>query len=283
MYSAEGTGKTIEKAIENALFELKATREDVDIKIINEGGLFKKAKVVVTISEDARAKYEKVNKIAKEEKAEEIAKKEAEIAEKEEAKKEKAEAKQEKKETKAEIKAETKKEKAAKKEEKKIEEDDEDDDEIIEKPIKNIAPEEFLKNFFEKAGKEVTISITEDESYRTYHVDGENLGEMIGHRGECFYAISRLVAAVVGKQDKKLLIDIGDYREKRKEGLTQLALRSASKVAKSGRYLKLEPMNPSDRRIIHTALQNDDRVTTLSKGTEPHRFVIIFPKEYDEK
>lgn len=284
MYSAEGTGKTIEKAIENALFELKATREDVDIKIINEGGLFKKAKVVVTISEDAIAKYEKVNKIVKEEKAEEIAKKEAEIAEKEEAKKEKAEAKQEKKEAKTEVKAEAKKEKSAKKEEKKAQEDeDEDDDEVVEKPIKNIDPEEFLKNFFEKAGKEVTISITEDENYRTYHVDGENLGDMIGHRGECFYAISRLVSAVIGRQDKKLLIDIGDYREKRKEGLTQLALRSASKVAKSGRYLKLEPMNPSDRRIIHTALQNDDRVTTLSKGTEPHRYVIVFPKEYDEK
>ena len=59
MYSAEGTGKTIEKAIESALFELKAPREDVDIKILSEGGLFKKAKVLVTISDDALPKYEK--------------------------------------------------------------------------------------------------------------------------------------------------------------------------------------------------------------------------------
>lgn len=195
MYCAEGTGKTIEKAIENALFELKATREDVDIKIINEGGLFKKAKVVVTISEDAREKYAK--KAVK--KAEE----------KETEKQEKTEAKETAKAEKAEIKAEAKKEKkevkaAEKKEQDVAKENDEDEDEeISEKPIKNIDPEEFLKNFFEKAGKTVTIEITEDENYKTYHIDGEDLGEMIGHRGECFYAISRLLSAVVGKQDKK--------------------------------------------------------------------------------
>lgn len=272
MYSAEGTGKTIEKAIENALFELKATREDVDIKILNEGGLFKKAKVVVTISEDAREKYEKKSaRKVEETKAEEKAEKEVEKTQKAEAK---AEEKAEKREAKQE-KKEAKKQKAA--------DEEDDEEEEVEKPVKVVDPEEFLKNFFEKAGKQVTITITEDENYRTYHVDGEDLGEMIGHRGESFYAISRLFAAVVGRQDKKLLIDIGGYREKRKESLTQLALRTASKVAKTGRYQKLEPMNPSDRRIVHTALQSDDRVTTLSKGTEPHRYVIVFPKEYDER
>lgn len=266
MYFAEGTGKTIEKAIENALFELKATREDVDIKIINEGGLFKKAKVVVTISEDAKEKYEKRNSKKAEEKT---------VATETEIKEEKQEVVKEEKTAPAKKthKAETVKE----------EKEEDDEEEEVEKPIKAVDPEEFLKNFFEKAGKTVSIEVTEDDNYRTYHVNGEDLGEMIGHRGECFYAISRLFAAVVGKQDKKLLLDIGEYREKRKESLTQLALRTASKVSKTGRYQKLEPMNPSDRRIIHTALQADERVTTLSKGTEPHRYVIVFPKEYDER
>lgn len=268
MYFAEGTGKTIEKAIENALFELKATREDVDIKIINEGGLFKKAKVVVTISEDAREKYEKRNGKKAEEKT---------VVE---VKEEKVQVEPVTEEKPAKKEPKVKKE-PLKKVENEVDEDEEDEE--VEKPVKTVDPEEFLKNFFEKAGKTVTIEVTEDENYRTYHVDGEDLGEMIGHRGECFYAISRLLAAVVGKQDKKLLLDIGQYREKRKESLTQLALRTASKVAKTGRYQKLEPMNPSDRRIIHTALQSDDRVTTLSKGTEPHRYVIVFPKEYDER
>ena len=63
--------------------------------------------------------------------------------------------------------------------------------------------------------------------------------------------------------------------------LASLARRTADRVAKSGRYSRLDPMNPSDRRIIHTTLQEDDRVTTLSKGSEPHRYVIVFPKEQD--
>ena len=75
MLSVESTGKTIEKAIENALLELKAPREDVDIKIINEGGLFKKAKVIVSISEDAKEKYEKRKSFRQEEKEEILAEK----------------------------------------------------------------------------------------------------------------------------------------------------------------------------------------------------------------
>lgn len=259
MLSAEGIGKNIEKAIENALLELKAPREDVDIKIINEGGLFKKAKVLVTISDDAKDKY-----IKKEEKKKEI----------------KEEIKKDIKESNKEI------------ENKKIEEDNldtiisenkiEEEDKAEEGFLyKNINPIDFLKGFFEAAGKEVVINVNEDDRFITYSVEGENLGELIGHRGECFFAISRLLTAVCGKSEKKILLDIGGFREKRAESLTALAKRVASKVSKTGRYAKLDPMNPSDRRIIHTALQDDDRVTTLSKGNEPYRYVIIFPKNED--
>ena len=276
MFSAEGTGKTIEKAIENALFELKATKEDVDIKILNEGGLFKKAKVLVTISEDALPKYEKHKKDFEEELKEEI--EEVEQEEKEETLEEIREEAEEEKLEKEIEKQEKKLEKELKKEEKK-----EIKKEKKQAVKKDIDPVDFLKGLFEKAGKEVEIEVTEDEGYRTYNIMGEDLGEMIGHRGDCFYAISKLTNAVCGKQDKKILLDIGEFREKRKETLTQLAFRTASKVAKTGRYIKLEPMNPGDRRIIHTALAEDDRVTTLSKGTEPRRYVIVFPKEYSEK
>lgn len=258
MFSAEGIGRNIEQAIENALLELKATREDVDIKILSEGGLFKKAKVLVTISEDSREKYEKRAenrvKILEEEKVSKV-------------------------ETEQEIKKEVK-EDTSKQEKVVVKEVEETTiKERKEKVEKTIDPEVFLKGLFEKAGKTVEIKVLEDENYRTYSVEGEDLGEMIGHRGECFYAINRLLSTVSGKQDKKILLDIGGYREKRTESLTELANRMASKVVKSGRYVKLDPMNPSDRRIIHTALQNDERVTTLSKGTEPHRCVMIFPKE----
>ena len=257
MLSAEGIGKNIEKAIENALLELKAPREDVDIKILSEGGLFKKAKVLVTISDDAKDKY-----IKKEEK-------------RKAASQVKEEKKEEKKEEVKEKKQEDKPKKEEAKKEKTVEKSEESQEEYV---YKDVSPMEFLKGFFEAAGKDVVINESEDDKFVTYSVEGENLGELIGHRGECFFAISRLLSAVCGKSEKKILLDIGGFREKRAESLTALAKRVANKVSKSGRYAKLDPMNPSDRRIIHTALQDDQRVTTLSKGSEPYRYVIIFPK-----
>lgn len=263
MFSAEGIGKTIEKAIENALLELKATREDVDIKILNEGGLFKKAKVLVTISEDARAKYEKRKKFVEDEKQVEEKKPQEQKVEEKKTEKPAKSKETEKQTTKAE------KEIAS----------------VVttepqnQKSEKVVAPYQFLKGLFEVAGKMVEIESLEDEKYIHLTVTGDDLGDMIGHRGDCFYAISRLLSAVSGKQDKKILLDIGGFKERRAESLTELAKRTANKVAKSGRYIKLSPMNAGDRRIIHTALQDDQRVTTLSKGTEPHRYVIVFPKD----
>ncbi len=258
MFSAEGIGKNIEKAIENALLELKATREDVDIKIISEGGWFKNAKVLVTISEDAREKYEKKYKRAEEEEKETLKEKKVEERNVQGTAKEE-QTPVENKET--ELVA--------------VEENQET------KPEKVVEPYEFLKGLFEVAGKDVTISRTEDEKYIHINVEGDDLGDMIGHHGDCFYAISRLVSALSGKQSKKILLDIGGFKERRAESLTALAKRTAAKVVKSGKYIRLQPMNPSDRRIIHTALQDDNRVTTLSKGTEPHRYVIVFPKNED--
>ena len=266
--SVEGTGKTIEKAVENALLELKVSREDVDIKILSEGGIFKKAKVVVSISEDALAKYQKHKKFVEEEKK---------LEEKSEAKAE-SEEKEEKKKEKEVKKAEKKAEKEEKKAEKELEKEEKEEKKAEEKSEKYCDPEEFLKDLFKVLDKDVEITTLEDEKYITYMANGENLGEVIGHRGEGYYALNTLLKQVSKKGDKKILLDIGSFREKRVESLTQMAKRLANKVAKTGRFIKLDPMNPSDRRIIHTALQDDNRVTTLSKGSEPHRQVIIFPK-----
>lgn len=269
--SVEGTGKTIEKAVENALLELKVPREDVDIKVLSEGGIFKKAKVIVSISEDALAKYQKHKKFVEEEK--ELEKQEKFEDKEDKAKKE--EKKENKKQEKAKEKEIKKEEKSLEKEEKKLEKEEEE--KKIEKE-KYCDPEEFLKELFEVLNKEVEITTLEDDKYITYMVAGENLGEVIGHRGEGYYALNTLLKQVAKKGDKKILLDVGSFREKRVESLTQMAKRLANKVAKTGRFIKLDPMNPSDRRIIHTALQDDNRVTTLSKGSEPHRQVIIFPK-----
>ena len=271
MKSVEGLGKNIEQAIENALFELKASREDVDIKIISEGGLFRKAKVLVTISEDAMEKYEQ-----KAEKRKKILEDEDGILikkhpEKEEVKTEK----KVEKEIKKEEKIENKEIKAEVKEEKK--------DEKPEKVKKTIEPKVFLEGVIKAYNKDLSLEVVENEDNSTYIITGEDVGDLIGHRGEALFALSYLTSVVAGKTEKRVLVDVAGYREKRKQALESLANRVASKVIKTGRYAKLDPMDPAERRIIHLALQNNDKVTTLSKGTEPHRFIIVFPREYNEK
>ncbi len=259
--SVEATGKNIEQAIENALFELKAPREDVDIKIISEGGLFKKAKVVVSISEDAIEKYEKREKLREEEKVEEV--KEEKIV-KSKPLKEKEE------KVKKEEKQDTKKEQDVK-EEKSFEEKKE-----------RITCMEFVKGLVDAFGKTAQISELEDDSVKKIMIDGEEFGELIGYRGESLFALSYLMSSVCKREDKKVVLDICGYRSKREESLKKLAHRMASKVIKSGRFAKLEPMDASERRIIHMALQDNEKVTTMSKGTEPKRYLIIFPREYKD-
>lgn len=257
--SVEATGKNIEQAIENALFELKAPREDVDIKIITEGGLFKKAKVVVSISEDTIEKYEKREKVKKEEvKIEEV----------------KEEVKEVKKAEKKAVKAEKKEEKAAEKEEKKQEKPEQE--------VVRPTAVEFMQGVLNALGKDGTVSEIEDDGVIRIAVEGEELSELIGYRGETMFALSYLMTTICKRAEKRQVLDVCGYREKRVESLKALANRMASKVIRSGRYARLEPMDASERRIIHLALQDNAKVTTMSKGTEPKRYVMIFPTEYKD-
>ncbi len=288
MKSCEATGKSIEQAVQNALLELKAAREDVDIKILNEGGFLKKAKVLVSISEDAIDKYEKREKLKEKIKAEEndedFAEKfvkakieQTESEEKAEKKAEKAEAKEVKKTE----KAEAKQEKKAEKEVVKTEEAEAEENEKTEKSEKKLSAEEFVNGVLDALGTEGQIERVEEDRVVRYNLLGENLNDLIGHHGDCMMALSHLMSLVCKSENKKrAILDVENYREKRNEALVALAKRTADKVAKSGRYFKFEPMEASERRILHLALQEDDRVTTLSKGEEPRRYLIVFPKEY---
>ncbi|MGN1201506.1 MAG: RNA-binding cell elongation regulator Jag/EloR [Candidatus Caccovivens sp.] len=275
MRSCEGTGKNIEQAIQNALLELKASREDVDIKILSEGGFLKKAKVVVSISEDALDKYEKREKFKEELKK---AESEEQVLDEDFAKnfvKQKIET------TKEETKEETKEDKTEK--QLTIVADEE-----YVKPEKNadkkLSANEFIQGVLNSLNLEANIEKREEERFCYYSLTGENLNDLIGHHGECMLALSQIMNLVCKNEDrKKYVLDIESYRQKREESLVALAKRVANKVAKSGRYYKLEPMDASERKIIHTALQDDDRVTTLSKGEEPRRYLIVFPKEYRDR
>ena len=277
MRSCEATGKNIEQAIQNALLELKAPREDVDIKILSEGGLFKKAKVLVSISEDALEKYEKREKLK-----EELKKEETKIEEKTETKedtfaedfiKNKINISQT---TEKKVKIITDDEISTVESEEKIEK--------TERQERKLSGEEFLQELLSALELEGTVEKTEDEKYVHYELNGENLNDLIGHHGDCMMALSYLMNSACKTEDRKrVVLNIEHYREKRAEALTSLAKRMANKVVKTGRYFKFEPMDASERKVIHTALQNDDRVTTLSKGEEPHRYLIVFPKEYNDR
>ena len=131
-------------------------------------------------------------------------------------------------------------------------------------------------------GKDGEVSEIEDDGVIRIEVDGEDLSELIGYRGETMFALSYLMTTICKRGDKKQVLDVCGYRQKRADSLKALANRMASKVIKSGRYAKLEPMDASERRIIHLALQDNAKVTTMSKGTEPKRYVMIFPTEYKD-
>ena len=131
-------------------------------------------------------------------------------------------------------------------------------------------------------GKDGEVSEIEDDGVIRIEVDGDDLSELIGYRGETMFALSYLMTTICKRGDKKQVLDVCGYRQKRADSLKALANRMASKVIKSGRYAKLEPMDASERRIIHLALQDNAKVTTMSKGTEPKRYVMIFPTEYKD-
>lgn len=139
----------------------------------------------------------------------------------------------------------------------------------------------FVQGVAERLGVgEPSITAEEGDDIRI-SVNGENLGVLIGHRGEALDALQYLTSLVcnIGDSDyKKVTIDIENYRTKREEALTQLAERMANRVRRTGRRLVMEPMSPNERWVFHTVLQNNPYVTTHSEGEEPNRRVVIAPK-----
>ena len=138
--------------------------------------------------------------------------------------------------------------------------------------------ETFLREITEKMGLNLKISIQGNESCIYVEMDGKDSGTIIGKRGQTLDAIQYLTSLVVNKDKEKyqrVIVDAENYREKRERTLEQLANRLADKVIKSRKSVRLEPMNPYERKVIHATLQVNPRVTTRSEGEEPYRRVII--------
>ena len=142
----------------------------------------------------------------------------------------------------------------------------------------------FLSQVFDAMNIQVEIAsaFNEEEKEISITLEGEDMGILIGKRGQTLDSLQYLVSLIVNKDSEDYLrvkLDTENYREKRKKTLETLAKNIAYKVKRSKRPVSLEPMNPYERRIIHAALQNDKYVTTRSEGEEPFRHVVISLKK----
>lgn len=143
---------------------------------------------------------------------------------------------------------------------------------------------DFLDSVFEAMNLIVAVHIKYDEldNYMDIDLSGDEMGVLIGKRGQTLDSLQYLVSLVVNKESESYIrvkVDTENYRQRRKETLENLAKNIAYKVKRTKCSVSLEPMNPYERRIIHSALQNDKYVTTHSEGEEPFRRVVVTLKK----
>ena len=142
----------------------------------------------------------------------------------------------------------------------------------------------FLNDVFTAMDMTVVVDVKYNEEEKEIDIDlsGDEMGVLIGKRGQTLDSLQYLVSLVVNKESEdyiRVKVDTENYRERRKETLENLAKNIAYKVKRTRRTVALEPMNPYERRIIHSALQNDKYVTTHSEGEEPFRKVVVSLKK----
>jgi spoIIIJ-associated protein len=137
----------------------------------------------------------------------------------------------------------------------------------------------FLKDVLNAMNVKAEINIKEENNEIKINLIGPSMGVLIGYRGETLDSLQYLVSLVVNKNHdeayKRVILDTANYRYNRQETLRKLAFKMGDKVRANSKTLKLEPMNPYERRVIHSTLQNDAYVTTHSEGEEPYRRVVI--------
>ncbi|MBQ2677454.1 MAG: protein jag [Firmicutes bacterium] len=275
MEYSEKWGTSVEEAVKLALEDLKLDEDQVEVTILEEPskGFFgigsKLAKVRVekkkeTKADKAAEKYnaeieEEIEKFENKEKAAE-----AEVKTEDEAKPA-AEAP------------------AAEAAEEEFERELPDINDILKlnvemEPVEEHAAITFIKEMTEKMGLDLAVTAKKGEGMLYVSIDGKDAGTVIGKRGQTLDAVQYLTSLVVNKDEEKyvrVVVDAENYRTKRGRTLEQLAEKLARKVVKNKRSVRLEPMNPYERKVIHATLQGHPKVTTRSIGDEPRRRVII--------
>ena len=282
----EITAKTVEDAITKASIELGLSSDQLEYQVISQGssgflGIGSKPAVIQV--------RRKASEIAEEEEEQPAEEKETNNRKEKAASAEKAPRRETEKGT-----GKKKEKKPAAKEEKKTEEETEDRQEVHAKTVVTERTEEeivmmkasasgFLDGVFKAMELPVDISMEYDAEAGCLNInfDGEDMGILIGKRGQTLDSLQYLTSLVVNRDQKnyvRVKLDTEDYRKRRKDTLENLARNIASRVKRSGRPVSLEAMNPYERRIIHSALQGNRYVETHSEGNEPYRHVVVTPK-----
>ena len=315
----EFTGKTTQEAIDNGLAELGVTIADVHVDVLQEGakglfGLFgsKPACVRLTVMEDEREDDHGLSDLLGSFSLNEQKKKSAPksaapkpAAPKPEAPKPEAKPDAPKAEAKPEMKPEAPKPPRERKPRpaRPAREESEKRDFAPMIPAETFAPTEppvihpedtpagraqkFLMDVTGRMGVKVDVYVDDSKADNlSIHMIGDTLGILIGRRGETLDALQYLTSLQVNKGREgyiRVTLDTENYRAKREDSLRRLAQRMANRAVKTGRKVVLEPMNPYERRVLHTALQNHPAVTTHSEGEEPNRRVVIMLKNQPER
>ena len=267
----EFSAKTVDEAITKASLEFETFSENLEIEVISEGksgflGFGAKPAIIKVRKKEAS---EQLETPVEEEKKEEAAAQEIPKTARKET------VKEPKKEVKKEVKREVKKETEQPKEERKV----------VERSPEEVAEmkaeaEKFLGGVFKAMELEVEIKMDykAEEGNLDIEFVGHDMGILIGKRGQTLDSLQYLTSLVVNKGrqgDVRVKLDKEDYRNRRKETLENLARSIAYKVRKTRKTVSLEPMNPYERRIIHSALQGNRYVETYSEGNEPYRHVVV--------
>lgn len=139
----------------------------------------------------------------------------------------------------------------------------------------------FLAPIFDALSVSPRVQIEEDDEQITFSMYGDEVGILIGRRGDTLNALQFLLSLAVNRRlnsHKRIILDCENYRQRRAETLQALAHRMADKARKTGRRVSLDPMNAAERRIVHLALENEPQVKAESYGEDPHRKIVIYPQ-----
>ena len=263
---SEKWGTDVEEAVKLALIDLKLERDEVEVTVLEEPskGFFGIGSKLAKVRVEPKKKV--VEETAVSEMKPEIKEEQPSTIE-ETAESDKALEQR---------KTEKRKKDRKKKEKKKTIIPREPEENMVE--VEDHPALSFLKELTEKMGLNLDITAKTGSSSVYLNITGKDSGTVIGKRGQTLDAIQYLTSLVVNKENEKyirVVVDAENYRAKREKTLEQLANRLADKVVKTKKSVRLEPMNPYERKVIHATLQSNPNVTTKSEGEEPYRRVII--------